>query len=121
MLAQSEAAAGIDVGIRASLQDRLELGPIPMMEFSLRLEELKFDIGQLDPVGFSSHFLKYVECGAFLATNAQEIMRTFDPLKLVREEVSALKKNGTYAPAAERIASEAITGFRYPMRDDSPV
>ena len=65
MLAQSEAAAGMDVGIRDSLQDRLVLGPIPMMEIFLRLEEMKSDIHRLDPVGFSSHFLKYVESGVF--------------------------------------------------------
>ena len=111
MLAQSEAAAGLDVGIGASLQDRLALGPIPMMEFLLRLEEMKSDIGRLDPVRFSSHFLKYVESGAFFSANAQEIRRTFDPLKLVRGEVPALKKNGSNEPAAEQIANEAILAF----------
>ena len=111
LLAQLEAAAGMDVGIRASLQDRLVLGPIPRMEIFLRLEEMKSDIGRLDPVGFSSHFLKYVESGVFLSAEVNQIKRTFDPLRPVRGEVPALKKNGSYEPAAERIANEAILAF----------
>ena len=110
-LAQLETAVGMDVGIRAGLQDRLVLGPIPRMEFPLRLEEMMSDIGRLDPVGFSSHFLKYVESGVFLSAEINERKRTFDPLRPVRGEVPALKKNGSYEPAAERIASEAILAF----------
>ena len=111
MLAQLEAAVGMDVGIRASLQDRLVLGPIPMMEIFLRLEEMKSDIGRLDPVGFSSHFLKYIESGVFLSAEVNQIKRTFDPLRPVRGEIPALKMNGSYEPTAERIANEVILAF----------
>ena len=111
MLAQSEAAAGLDVGIRASLQDRLVLGPIPMMEILLRLEEMKSHIGRLEPVGFSRRFVKYVESGVFLSVEAIQIKKTFDPLKPVRGEIPALKKNGSYHPVAERVGNEAILAF----------
>ena len=110
-LAQLETAVGMDVGIRAGLQDRLVLGPIPRMEFPLRLEEMMSDIGRFDPVGFSSHFLKYLESGVFLSAEINARKRTFDPLRPVRGEVPALKKNGSYESAAERIASEAILAF----------
>ena len=111
MLAQLEAAVAMDVGIRASLQDRLVLGTIPIMEILLRLEEMKSDIGRLDSKGFSSHFLKYVESGAFLSAEVDQLKATFDPLRPVRGEISALGKNGPYGAAAERIGNEAILAF----------
>ena len=111
MLAQVEAAAAMDVGIRAGLQDRLEQGTIPIMEILLRLEEMRSHIGRLDSKGFSNCFLKYVESGAFLSAEVDELKTNLDPLAPVRGEIPALNKNGPFGPAAERVANEAILAF----------
>ena len=111
MLAQLEAATAMDVGIRAGLQDRLVLGTIPIMDIFLRLEEMRSHIGRLDSKGFSSNFLKYVESGAFLSAEVNELKTKLDPLAPVRGEIPALNKSGPFGPAAERIANEAILAF----------
>ena len=111
MLAQVEAAAAMDVGIRAGLQDRLDLGTIPIMEILLRLEEMRSHIGRLDSKEFSSHFLSYLESGVFFSAQVNELKTTLDPLTPVRGAIPELKKNGPFGPAAERIANEAIVAF----------
>ena len=58
MLAEAEAAAGLDVGIAATLDDRLEQGPIPVMEVNLRAQTIQTDIAKLDAGGFAAHFTK---------------------------------------------------------------
>ena len=111
MLARLEAAVGMDVGIRDSLQDRLAAGSIPVMEILLRLEEVKSDIGRLDPEAFSSHFLAYVESGTFLSAEVSQLKATLDPLMPARGEIPALNKNGPYSADAEQIANEALLAF----------
>ena len=41
MLAEAESAAGLDVGITATLDDRLAQGPIPVMEVNLRTQMIQ--------------------------------------------------------------------------------
>ena len=111
MLAQAEVAAGVDVGIRAGLEDRLVLGPIPVMEMSLRVDVLRAAIDRLDAVGFSRHFLAYLEARAFFSDEVSHLKKTFDAFTPERGKIPGLKMNGTYGASVEGLANQAILSF----------
>ncbi len=110
-LAEAEAAADLDVGITATLDDRLAQGPIPVMEANLRTQMMQTDIARLDAGGFAAHFTKYVESTVYLIKERVRLQTTFDPLTLERGQVPALDKNAPFDPVAERVAKEAILAY----------
>ena len=56
VLAESEAAAGVDLAIASSLGDRLEEGRIPLMEFGVRCRVMQTCVDGLDAAGIRGAF-----------------------------------------------------------------
>ena len=112
VLAQAEAAAGIDVGIYANLYERLTDGPIPAMEILLRMQYLKVDIESHDYRGFAAHFEAYVDSASFLKKNRDRLKAVFDPLNPERGEIPSLSLRPPFDPETVSVATEAILAFQ---------
>ena len=111
MLAEAESATGLDVGITATLDDRLAQGPIPVMEANLRTQIIQTTIARFDTGGFASHFTTYVEIAAYLSKEADRLRATFDPLALEREQVPMLDKHGPFDSTVEWVAKDALLAY----------
>ncbi len=111
MLAETETAAGLDVGITAKLEDRLAQEPIPVMEASLRMQMIATDIDKLDAFKFSAYLTRYVEAAVYMLKESGRLKGTFDPLALERGLVPTQDKNAPFNPLAEQVAKEAILAF----------
>ena len=111
MLAEAESAAGLDVGITATLDDRLAQGPIPVMEVNLRTQMIQTAIARLDTGGFAAHFTTYVEIAVYLSKEADRLLATFDPLELERGQVPTLDKHGPFDSATEQVAKDTILAY----------
>ena len=110
-LARAEAAAGLDVGITAGLDDRLAQGPIPIMEFSLRLQTIQGDIDRLDTLGFAAHFTPFVESAAYSLSVADRLRMSSDPLTPERGQVPTFDKHLPFLAQAEQTATGAILAY----------
>ena len=111
MLAEMEIAAGLDLGIVASLQNRLKEGSIPVMEVRLRMELIQADIDRLDPVGFAARFTPYVEAFVYLRKEGERLKTGFDGLTPKRGQIRPLDKSGPFDPVAEQVAKDAILAY----------
>ncbi len=111
MLAESEMAAGVDLGILANLPSRLEEGPISMMEFGLRFNVLEKDIDDLAVKQFANHLMPFVEAGVYLSANRSRLRGSFDALSPERGEVPSLDRTPPFPPKVEQVAAEAILAF----------
>ena len=111
MLAEAEVAAGLDVGIAATLDDKLAQGPIPVMEATLRTQVIQIDIARLDASGFAAHFTKYVEATMYIVKETDRLQATFDPLAPERGQVPTLDKNGPFDSEAEQVAKNVILAY----------
>ena len=111
MLAEMEIANGLDLGIVASLENRLKEGSIPVMEVQLRMEMIQADIDRLDAAGFAAHFTPYVEAFVYLKKEGGRIKTGFDGLTSKREQIPPLDKNGPFDAVAEQVAKDAILAY----------
>ena len=111
MLAEMEIAAGLDLGIVASLENRLKEGSIPVMEVRLRMELIQADIDRLDAAGFATHFTPYVEALVYLKKEDARLKTGFDMLTPKRGQIPPLEKNGPFDPVAEQVAKNAILAY----------
>ena len=111
MLAEMEIAAGLDLGIVASLQNRLKEGSIPVMEVRLRMELIQADIDRLDAGGFAVHFTPYVETFVYLKEAGIRLHKRFDPRAPERGQVPPLDKQVPFDPESERVAKDAILAY----------
>ena len=111
MLAETESAAGLDVGITATLDARLAQGPIPMTEVNLRTQTIQTDIARLDTDGFAAHFTKYVESMVYLSKEVARPRVPFDPVAPARGQIPKLAKNGPFDSTTEQTAKEAILAY----------
>ena len=111
MLAEMEIAAGLDLGIVASLENRLKEGSIPVMEVRLRMELIQADIDRLDAAGFATHFTPYVETFVYLKKERVRLHKEFDPLSPERGQVPPLVKQVPFDPVAEQVAKDAILAY----------
>ena len=111
VLAMAEVASGVDIGIAATLDDRLELDPIPLMECSLRRELIRVDIERLDSSGFATHFKEYVEYNVFYLKEKERIQARFDACDPERGRVPTIDQVAPQDPVAIRVSSEAIIAF----------
>ena len=111
MLAEAEAAASLDVGIAATLDDRLAQGPIPRMEAILRLQTIQTDIARLDAGGFAAHFTKYIESTVYFLKEDNRSRAPLDPLALQRGQVPTLDKHGPFDSMTEHVAKRAILAY----------
>ena len=111
MLAEAETVAGIDVGITATLDDRLAQGPIPILEVGLRIKTIQTCIDKLDSIRFAASFTAYVEATVYLLKEEKRIRAMFDPLALERGQVPMLDKHGPFDSTTERMAKDAILAY----------
>ena len=111
MLAESETAAGLDLGITSKLEDRPAQGSIPILETSLHMQMIATDIDRLDASKFATHFMKYVETAIYMLKESSRLKETFDPLVPEREKIPALDENAPFESLAEEVAIEVILAF----------
>ena len=111
MLAEAETVADLDVGITATLDDRLAQGPIPILEVGLRIKTIQTCIDKLDSSGFATNFATYVEAAVYLLEEGARLMATSDLLAQARGQIPKLVKNGPFDPAAEQAAKDAILAY----------
>ena len=111
MLAEMEIVAGLDLGILASLENRLKEGSIPVMEVRIRMEMIQADIDRLDALGFATHFTPYVEALVYLKKEDARLKTGFDMLTPKRGQIPPLEKNGPFDPVAEQVAKNAILAY----------
>ena len=90
MLAESELMSRTNVGILDGLSTRLDEGPIPMFEISLRSKRLGIEIADMNPAGFTRHLLGHVEGMAYLSNNAKEIRQQSNLMNPLRTAIPAL-------------------------------
>ena len=111
MLAETEIAAGLDLGIVASLENRLKEGLIPVMEVRIRMELIQAEIDKLDALGFAAHFTRYVETFVYLKEAGIRLHKQFDPRAPERGQVPPLEKQVPFDPESEKVAKDAILAF----------
>jgi hypothetical protein len=111
MLAEAEIASGVDVGIFASLRERLGDGPILIYEVNLRHRWLIVDVIKTEPAGFAKHLQPYLEGMAFLRTEGAALRATFNVFSPPRGEVPALAPAALTETAVEALAIDAILSF----------
>lgn len=104
LLAEAETSAGVDAGIKECLDKRLPQGPIPHMEFRLRLRVIQRDIENLDVVGFSAHFMPYVESAAYSLSSAHRLMKEGSLIEPERGQVPPLDRNEPFDSVVEGVA-----------------
>ena len=111
LLAEIESVAGRDVGILATLDDRLTEGSIPAMDVRLRMQTIRKSIDGLDAGGFAVHLVPYVESGVYLSTEVGRLKATSDMLAPARGQIPALAKNAPFDSVAEQVAKDAILAY----------
>ena len=111
-LAGAEVAAGVDVGLFTSINDRLANGEIPAMEANLRLVTMQYAIDRLDTYGFSTHFMRYVESMDYLSELDASSKASIDPTSPPRGQIPALDASRPVSPYAEQVAGDAILAHR---------
>ena len=111
MLAEAETAAGLDIGIKATLGDRMVRGLIPFMECSLRLQTIQRDITKLDTSGFAAHIAPYLEAAVYTLSAVGPPNENRDLITPERGHVPTLDKHPPYDPRAEQAAKHAILAY----------
>ncbi|HEX9868383.1 MAG TPA: hypothetical protein VGC99_07260 [Candidatus Tectomicrobia bacterium] len=111
MLAEAEIVAGADCGIAAQLDSRLVAGPIPSLEFGLRMEATRSDVEQLAADRFSVDLVPYVEGGMFVSVNKDRLQGSFNPVSPERGTIPELDLTSPFPTLAESTATEAILAF----------
>ena len=111
MLAEAETVADLDVGITATLDDRLAQGPIPILEVGLRIKTIQTCIDKLDSIRFAASFTAYVEATVYLLKEEKRIRAMFDPVAPARGQIPKLVKNGPFDSATEQAAKDAILAY----------
>ena len=110
LLAGAETVAGLDVGITATLDDRLAQGPILTLE-GLRTQTIQTCIDKLNAIGFAASFTAYVEAAVYLLEEGERFMATSDLLVPARGQVPTLDKHGPFDSATEQAAKDAILAY----------
>ena len=110
-LAQSETVAGLDLGITATLHDRLTQGPIPVMEANLSMLAIEAHIEQLNADGFAAHFEAYVDATSSFLKNAALHDPDTNPSNPKRGRIARLPMHPPFDPQAEEAAVHAILAY----------
>ena len=111
MLAEIEVVTGLDTGILAGFEYRLEDGQIPVLECSLRLKAIQADIDRLDAVGFSNHFTSYLETSAYMLKDGRSHAEAFDSTAPERGQIPTLDLFPPFDPGIEHAAKDAILAY----------
>lgn len=110
MLAESELMSRANVGILDGLYGRLNGGPVPILEISLRSKRLMCEIEDVDPNGFTSHLLGYLEGIAYLSRHAQEVAQKADVMNPARNAIPKLTSPDLY-PILGQFADDAVFAY----------
>ena len=111
LLAEAETAAGLDLKITSTLEDRLAEGTIPAMEVSLRTRTIETDIDRFDAVRFAAHFKSYVQTDAYFLRNRNQLLTEFNPLTPQIRKMPEVDMNAPIDPEAEQSAKDAILAY----------
>lgn len=109
MLAIAETAANLDVGITATLHERMPEGPILGIEAALCMEKIRADIDRLDAVGFAKHFTLYIEAVAYIKTAKPPALLGSGVLE--RGRIPELHKDALFDAEAELVAKDAVLAY----------
>ena len=111
MLAQAEAAAGVDAGIGRTLKDRVANGPIPALEAGLRWREIARNIDRLDADGVVANLVGYLQSAMYLHENKGQVESSWDPMNPERGEIPPLSDEVMRSPLVESGARGCILAF----------
>ncbi|MEW6437414.1 MAG: hypothetical protein AB1508_09660 [Pseudomonadota bacterium] len=112
LLAQTEIAARLRVGVRDSIPQRFVEGPIPILEFGLFEREIRDSVDTLDLGRYSVLFLPYVEGVAYFVEGlADGTVRSFDALSPDRGVIPHLNREALLNSAALDVANDALLAF----------
>ena len=111
MLAQAEAAAGVDVGIGRTLAQRLSAGRIPALEAGLLWQQMAGHVDRLDADGVARQLVSYLEGAVYLLGNKRSIERSWDPMEPERGDIPALTDAAMQSPRVEVGARRCILAY----------
>ena len=111
MLAEAETAANLDKGVASGLDDRLDKGPIPSSEFSLRRQVIQTNIRELNATGFWDNLVQFIEITAYLSKEAEHLLKTFNVLAPERRQIPSLDLVAPFDPEIEEVAKDAILAY----------
>jgi hypothetical protein len=108
MLAEIEAAVGVNAGIAAALDDKLTGGRIPFMEMEVRLRLVGRAVERCDAPVFAASLTPYVDATAYFTGLQKELRTNFDPRSLPRGDIPAADLS---TEMSEQIATDALLAF----------
>lgn len=108
MLAEAEAAAGVDVGMGSRLEASLSGVPIPMMEMGVLHRRMWRSIESLDDATFVTCLDPYVDVTVHIADQRGRLGVEFDVMAPTRGHVPIADPS---SPLARSAASDAIIAF----------
>ena len=111
MLAQAEAAAGVDVGIGTTLAQRLSAGRIPALEAGLLWQQMAGHVDRLDADGVARQLVSYLEGAVYLLGSKVRIERSWDPMEPERGDIPALTDAAMQSPLVEVGARRCILAY----------
>lgn len=108
MLAEVEAAIGINAGVESALGDKLVGGRIPVMEMAVRGRHIRRAIEMHDKSSFAASLVPYVDVTAYLTGQQRELREIFDVMSPRRGEIPLADRS---TELVEHIAADAILAF----------
>lgn len=111
LLAETEIAAGMDVGVQRRLDERLGQGRIPLLDLRLRLETMQAAIRSVDGEAFAKGLRAYVEAARYVSTEGGRLTELWSGLAPTRGEIPKMEELELTEDDAERAARGAILAF----------
>lgn len=115
LLAEIEIHSGTELSITSALHDKLQSGPIPMMESILRTHMLEAHIDAGDVFQFSDHFAMYLEAAKFVSANVNRIKKIVGSddrsLDFERGSLPNLDFDGSNDAVVEQAARHSIIAY----------
>ena len=113
LLAEADVAGGLALGVAANLHERLEDGPIPLMEVRLRLMRIARAVDEGNAGEFARWLGPYYEAAGYAVRGSEEDWESPPPTWLAAPERDVIPAwDGTgMDQAGERAAEHAIVGF----------
>ena len=113
LLAEADIASGLALGVAGNLPERLEDGPIPIMEVRLRLMRIERAVDEGNAGEFARWLGPYYEAAGYAVRGSEEDWESPPPTWLVAPERDVIPPwDGTgMDQAGERAAEHAIVGF----------
>ena len=110
MLAEIELLGGVDVGVRAVVEQFGAQGYIAISEHAFRIQVLGAAMSAQNPTDFVSCFFDYLASATFCVVN-RDAIRSTSVLEPERADIPALPSSGPYESVTERSAQHAILAY----------